>query len=160
MVSDARRHAKYIPLGAAYVVTRPYFSRVARIIEIDLDQVTFEYLAIGGRKEDWSVLDIFLSKPGFYVRGITCRKVSDRMVRPKGERLPHRYQLRRAVASFLNLSREQREKLEFFLANHAIRTEEGVPALPVHDKVPTDSLSPEGRQKEKPADTAKAANDE
>jgi hypothetical protein len=140
MPPERRKHPRYIPRKAAYVVAKPHFQRVGRIKEISMGSLSFEYLAQGGKAQAWDPVDIFLSEPFFYLPEIPCRVAYDIVV-DEDMQLPHGFALRRCGVQFIDLTLEHQSKLAYFLKHFAILCEDGVSPLPIHEQVPMHQIA-------------------
>ena len=120
MKDDERRgKERFRPKKRTFVVFKPQFHKLGKVLDISAGGLCFQYLAKEDQLGDAPAIeaDIFMSDNGYYLPDVSCKLVWDTEAKEKMT-LPVGFQNRRCGLRFLQLTREQQDKLEHFLQVH------------------------------------------
>ena len=120
-MKDAERREKerFRPKKRTFVVFKPQFLKLGKVLDISASGLCFQYLA----KEDQAgeapaiEADIFMSDNGYYLPDVSCKLVWDTEAKEKMT-FPIGFQSRHCGLQFLKLTKEQQNKLEHYLQVH------------------------------------------
>ena len=116
---ERREEERFRPKKRTFVVFKPEFLKLGKVLDISASGLCFQYLA----KEDQAgeapaiEADIFMSDNGYYLPDVSCKLVWDTEAKEKMT-FPIGFQSRRCGLRFLSLTKEQRNKLEHYLQVH------------------------------------------
>ena len=117
--AERREEERFRPKKRTFVVFKPQFLKLGKVLDISAGGLCFQYLA----KEDQAgnaqaiEADIFMSDNGYYLPDVSCKLVWDTEAKEKMT-FPIGFQNRRCGLRFLRLTKEQQDKLEHFLQVH------------------------------------------
>jgi len=117
--AERREEERFRPKKRTFVVFKPQFLKLGKVLDISAGGLCFQYLA----KEDQTVdapaieADIFMSDNGYYLPDVACKMVWDTEAKEKMT-FPIGFQNRRCGLQFLKLTKEQQNKLEHYLQVH------------------------------------------
>lgn len=118
---ERRERVRLMPVSTTFVVVRPEFARLGRLLDINIDGLCFQYMEreeIPAQKDlpEFEV-DMFINNNGFYVQGISCQRVYDEEMKNVGI-LTADIKIRRCGVRFVNLSQRLVEKIELYLKKY------------------------------------------
>jgi len=109
--SERRHNPRFRTNGDAIVVLKSHPATMGKLIDISMDGLSFRYIHSLERLDQTSLLDIFLSKGGFYLGRAEFTAVSNAKISDF---------VRRFSVQFRGLRRGQRSRLERFIEDHTI----------------------------------------
>jgi hypothetical protein len=74
---EQKKHKRFRVREDVLVIPKPYGSKLGQLINIGVDGLTFEYLAIGEPSSHPTALDIVMPGSGFALYNIPCKTVWD-----------------------------------------------------------------------------------
>lgn len=120
-MKDAERREKerFRPKKRTFVVFKPQFLKLGKVLDISTGGLCFQYLAKEDQVKDEPAIeaDIFMSDNGYYLPDVACKMVWDTEAKDKMT-FPIGFQNRLCGLRFLKLTKEQQNKLEHFLQVH------------------------------------------
>ena len=127
MNTERRKKVRLRPKDVTFVVLRPKFVKLGKLLNINRRGLCFQYMAESKGGGDQVVnavslkIDLFISNNGYYLPSLPCKLIyetgiKDRMIFPTG--LEHR----RCGLQFKKLMKKQIDELERYLKNHTIET--------------------------------------
>jgi PilZ domain len=120
-MKDAERREKerFRPKKRTFVVFKPQFLKLGKVLDISVDGLCFQYLAKEDQVGDAPAIeaDIFMSDNGYYLPDISCKLIWDTEAKEKMT-FPIGFQNRRCGLRFVQLNKEQQNKLEHYLQVH------------------------------------------
>ena len=118
-MSDERREKKrFRPKKMTFIALKPQFVKLGKVLDISEGGLCFQYLAKEDQAGDTAVqADIFMSDNGYYLPDVACKMVWDTETTEKMT-FPIGFQSRRCGLQFVKLTKDQRDKLEFYLEEH------------------------------------------
>ena len=117
-MKDAERREKkrFRPKKRTFVVFKPQFMKLGKVLDISAGGLCFQYLAKEDQAGDAPAIeaDIFISDNGYYLPDVSCKLVWDTEARGKVP-FPTGFQNRCCGLRFDTLTKEQEHKLDHFL---------------------------------------------
>jgi len=118
MNAERREQKRFRPKKMTFVAFKPQFVKLGKILDISEGGLCFQYLAKDDHSGDTAVqADIFMSDNGYYLPDVACKMVWDTEAEEKMT-FPIGFQNRRCGLQFVSLTKDQRDKLEFYLQEH------------------------------------------
>jgi hypothetical protein len=120
MKDDERREEeRFRPKKRTFVVFKPQFLKLGKVLDISVGGLCFQYLAKEDQIGDAPAIeaDIFMSDNGYYLPDVSCKLVWDTEAKEKMT-FPVGFQNRRCGLRFVTLTKEQQDKLDHFLQVH------------------------------------------
>jgi len=111
---ERRKFTRFLAQDDAFAALRGGFTKVGKIYDISLNGLAFRYLSEQRPQEEYTHVDIFLSNNGFHLAGAPCTIVYDEKESISNLNTVSPY---RCGVCFKPLTKEKRDKLEFFLNN-------------------------------------------
>ena len=118
---ERRKHERLQVKDGAYVMLKPFGSKVGELIDINMDGLTFNY--IGGEDlpttqyDTQYELDLVTTNRVFSLRDIPCKIISDFVT----TNFPHSLlRIRRCGVQFRKLNGYQISQLKNFIQNHTV----------------------------------------
>ncbi len=117
--TERREEERFRPKKRTFVVFKPQFLKLGKILDISAGGLCFQYLAKEDQAGDAPAIeaDIFMSDNGYYLPDVSCKLVWDTEAKEKMT-FPIGFQNRLCGLRFLKLTKEQQDKLEHFLQVH------------------------------------------
>jgi hypothetical protein len=112
---ERRKFTRYRTQDDAYAALRGNDTKVGKIYDISLNGLAFKCLAEKVCDNSFNRVEIFLSDNGFHLSDVPCAIVYDEK---ECKYDPHGIALFRCGLKFLELNKEQRIELEFFVNNY------------------------------------------
>jgi len=122
MVAERRKYVRFLAKPNAYAALGSSFTKIGKIRDISMGGVAFEYYSGAEDLNQYdSTVTIFITVNNFYLENIPCRMISDlpRCGSNKTSMLNANYMTKRCCLQFMTISEGQRQRLEYFLNNHA-----------------------------------------
>jgi hypothetical protein len=121
MMSEAERReaTRLKPQKLTFVALRPEFSKLGKIVDISQSGLCFQYMTKQSREkspDDFNI-DMFVSENGYYLPGISCQMVYDKGS-SEAMTFPNGLEYRRCGLRFVNLTKDQADRLDMYLENH------------------------------------------
>lgn len=116
---ERREGPRFAPKSLTYVVLGPHFGTLGKLIDIGHEGLTFHYVALRDVEEETTECYIFTHDKRFGLPNIPCRVVYDIK-----EETVFWFENRRCGVRFGNLTPEQRESLETFIADNTEAVED------------------------------------
>jgi len=115
-IDERREHTRLKPKDLTFVALRPDFTRLGKIVDISGGGLCFQYMAKEKQPPDGSAVhaDIFISSNGYYLPGVPCKMVYEKKME-QDITFPIGLEYRTCGLQFKGLSREQHEKLDYYL---------------------------------------------
>jgi len=110
MDSERREKPRYESHPQTFVVLRPHFTTVGKLIDISARGLAFNYIALDGEKEGATHLDVFRSDHDFSLSRVQCMIIYETK-----ENEAFYFESRRCGVQFGELTFEQAEQLEDYL---------------------------------------------
>ena len=118
MSAERREKKRFRPKKMTFIALKPQFVKLGKILDISEGGLCFQYLAKEDQTEEVAVqADIFMSDNGYYLPDVACKLVWDTETKEKMT-FPIGFQSRRCGLQFVKLTKDQRDKLEFYLQEH------------------------------------------
>jgi hypothetical protein len=117
---DRRKLKRHKIQNAAYVILKPFDAGVGRLIDINIEGLTLDYITIGKPKVQPEKLEIFVNNSPLRLYEIPCKTISDFVTFEAHDGSLSR---RRSGIQFGKLTSVQRAQLEYFIQNHTIDEE-------------------------------------
>ncbi len=117
--AERREEERFRPKKRTFVVFKPQFLKLGKVLDISAGGLCFQYLAKEDQLKDAPAIqaDIFMSDNGYYLPDVSCKMVWDTEAKEKMT-FPIGFQNRLCGLRFLKLTKEQQDKLEHFLQVH------------------------------------------
>ncbi len=117
--AERREEERFRPKKRTFVVFKPQFLKLGKVLDISAGGLCFQYLAKEDQLKDAPAIqaDIFMSDNGYYLPDVSCKQVWDTEAEEKMT-FPIGFQNRLCGLRFLKLTKEQQDKLEHFLQVH------------------------------------------
>ena len=117
--AERRKKERFRPKKRTFVVFKPQFLKLGKVLDISVDGLCFQYLGKEDQVGDAPAIeaDIFMSDNGYYLPDISCKLIWDTEAKEKMT-FPIGFQSRRCGLQFLKLTKEQQNKLEHYLQVH------------------------------------------
>ena len=121
MDTERRKYVRFLPQPNAYAALGASYTKIGKIRDISMGGVAFEYYS--GSEElnqHDSTVTIFITVNSFYLENIPCQIISDQPKSGSNKTpvLNANYRVKRCGLQFMNISEDQRQRLEFFLDHH------------------------------------------
>lgn len=110
MDSERREKPRYEANPQTFVVLRPHFTTVGKLIDISARGLAFNYIALDGEKEGATHLDVFRSDHDFSLSRVQCKIIYETK-----EKEAFYFESRRCGVQFGELTYEQAAQLEDYL---------------------------------------------
>lgn len=110
MDSERRRKPRYGPHGQTFVVLRPHFTTVGKLIDISARDLAFNYIALDGDEKGATHLDVFRNDHDFCLSRVQCKIIYEAK-----EKEAFYFESRRCGVQFGELTDEQAARLENYL---------------------------------------------
>jgi len=118
MNAERREQKRFRPKKMTFIAFKPRFVKLGKILDISEGGLCFQYLAKDDQIGDTAVqADIFMSDNGYYLPDVACKMVWDTEAKEKMT-FPIGFQNRLCGLQFVSLTKDQRDKLEFYLQEH------------------------------------------
>ena len=121
MDTERRKYVRFLSQPNAYAALGASYTKIGKIRDISMGGVAFEYY-IGSKELDQydSTVTIFITVNNFYLENISCQIISDqpKSGMNKAPVLNANYTVKRCGLQFMNISEEQRQRVEYFLNHH------------------------------------------
>ena len=106
-----------------FIVFKPQFVKLGKILDISVGGLCFQYLAKNDQLGDAPAIeaDIFMSDNGYYLPDLTCKLVWDTEIEEEVT-FPVGFQSRRCGLRFAGLTKDQKTKLERYIREHTAGT--------------------------------------
>jgi len=116
---ERRRKERLRPREITFVAVRPEFNRLGRLINISRSGLCFQYMEKEAGKDDSAFIeiDLFVSQNGFYLPGVPCRVIYNRVIE-ESVRSFRSLAYRRCGLHFDELHRDKADQLEIYLNFH------------------------------------------
>ena len=117
--ADRREKIRLKPQKLTFVALRPEFSKLGKIVDISKSGLCFQYMAkqnLDQSPQDFNI-DMFVSENGYYLPGISCKMVYD-TGSSEAMTFPNGLEYRRCGIRFVNLTKEQADRLDLYLEEH------------------------------------------
>ena len=117
--AERREEERFRPKKRTFVVFKPQFHKLGKVLDISARGLCCQYLAKEEQVKDEPAVeaDIFMSDNGYYLPDVACKLVWDTEAKEKMT-FPIGFQNRRCGLQFLNLTKEQQNKLDHYLQVH------------------------------------------
>ena len=117
--AERREEERFRPKKRTFVVFKPQFLKLGKVLDISAGGLCFQYLAKEDQLKDAPAIeaDIFMSDNGYYLPDVPCKLVWDTEAKEKMT-FPIGFQNRLCGLQFLKLTKEQQNKLEHYLQVH------------------------------------------
>ena len=117
--AERREEERFRPKKRTFVVFKPQFLKLGKVLDISASGLCFQYLAKEDQAGEAPIIeaDIFMSDNGYYLPDVACKLVWDTEAKEKMT-FPIGFQSRRCGLQFLKLTKEQQNKLEHYLQVH------------------------------------------
>ena len=120
MIVEQRRHHRYLAKDGLFVVFRPDFNMLGKIVDISKCGIGFEYINVDTPEFDKSLADIFKAGNNLYVSKIPCRVVySKNLSNDKGSM--DVLDTMRCGVEFMKITKEQMEELRVIFDEYVVR---------------------------------------
>jgi hypothetical protein len=110
MEGERREKPRHESHGQTFVVLRPNFVTVGKLVDISTKGLAFNYMALDGDEIGATHVDIFRSDHDFYLASVRCKIIYE-----KKENEALYFESRRCGVQFGELSHEQIVRLENYL---------------------------------------------
>ena len=120
MISEKRKHIRFLPKDDAYVALGTHFRKVGKLKDISIGGLAFSYIDnTEDCVQDSSIVAIFISAKGFYLPDLGCRLIYDSSANSNNDTQYFKtlFRINRCGLRFTALTEYQLDKLEFFM-NH------------------------------------------
>jgi hypothetical protein len=117
MNPERRKTVRFLPQAETYVVLRPDFTKLGKLIDISRGGLSFKYIGPKEESRGPTELDLFTGNNGFYLSRLPCKVVYDTSLLKKQTSTP-RLEPRRCALEFGEATEGQAAQLELYLANH------------------------------------------
>jgi len=117
MNTERRKTVRFLPQDETYVVLRPDFTKLGRLINISKGGLSFQYIAPKGHSQGSTQLDLFTSNDGFYLSRLPCKVIYDIRF-PENEESSKLFEHRRCGLEFGEATEVQATQLEVYLKKH------------------------------------------
>ena len=108
---------RFLPQDETYVVLRPDFTKLGRLINISKGGLSFQYIAPKKESEVSTDLDLFTGNNGFYLSRLPCKVIYDIRF-PENEESSKLFEHRRCGLEFGEATEVQATQLEVYLKKH------------------------------------------
>ena len=120
IIFERRSDERFPVKQGAYALMKTGASKLGQIKNISKGGLSFMYINGGEQMEESLLLDIFISGHGFFLKDISCSKISDIHVENKSPFSD--FKMRHLGVQFSEMNQDQRRRLENFIQNHTIST--------------------------------------
>lgn len=118
MSAERREKKRFRPKKMTFIAFKPQFVKLGKILDISEGGLCFQYLAKEEQAEEVVVqADIFMSDNGYYLPDLACKLVWDTETKEKMT-FPIGFQSRRCGLQFETLTKEQKQKLDYYIQEH------------------------------------------
>lgn len=118
MNAERREKERLRPQKMTFIAFKPQFVKLGKILDISEGGLCCQYLAKDNQDQDTAVqADIFMSENGYYLPDVACKMVWETEAEQKMT-FPIGFQTRRCGLQFVKLTKEQKNKLEYYLQKH------------------------------------------
>jgi c-di-GMP-binding flagellar brake protein YcgR len=117
MGPERRKTVRFLPQTETYVVLRPDFTKLGRLINISKGGLAFHYIAHQTEGQAPTHLDLFAGNDAFYLSRIPCRVIYD-IRYPENEKSLKLVEHMRCGLEFGEMTEVQATQLESYLKNH------------------------------------------
>lgn len=124
---EGRKHKRFRVVGDAFVLLRPSYYAVGRIIDISMGGLAFDCVVPEEETIHATTLEIFLPDGSFHLGNIPCQAIWD-MITYESPLTPTKK--KRCGVQFGQLTRTQEVQLEYFIDNHTTPKLESQPRTP------------------------------
>ncbi len=120
---DRREYPRLRPKDLTFVALRPDFTRLGKIVDISGGGLCFQFMAKGIQPPDGAIVqaDIFVSSNGYYLPSVPCKMVYEKKA-AQDVTFPIGHEHLACGLQFEGLSKEQLEKLDYYLNEHTAGT--------------------------------------
>ena len=108
---------RFLPQDETYVVLRPDFTKLGRLINISKGGLAFRYIAHQRQEQAPTHLDLFVFNDAFYLPRIPCRVIYDIRLSEK-QRSSASLERRRCGLELGEVTEVQASQLELYLKKH------------------------------------------
>ncbi|MGV7224758.1 MAG: PilZ domain-containing protein [Nitrospinales bacterium] len=118
---EKRKYVRFLPQPNAYAALGSSYTKIGKIRDISMGGLAFEYYCGSEDLDQYdSTVTVFITVNSFYLENIPCRMISDqpKSNSNKASVLSANYMVKQCGLQFMNISEDQRQRLEYFLNNH------------------------------------------
>ena len=121
MDTERRKYVRFLVQPNAYAALGASYTKIGKICDVSMGGVAFEYYS--GKEvlnQHDSTVTIFITVNNFYLENIPCQMISDqpKSSSNKASMLNSNYVVKRCCLQFVNISEDQRQRLDYFLNHH------------------------------------------
>jgi hypothetical protein len=117
MNPERRKTVRFLPQAETYVVLRPDFTKLGRLLDISRGGLSFQYISSEAESRGPTQLDLFTGNNGFYLPTLRCKVIYD-IPLSEQETSATPLERRRCGLEFGETTEAQAAQLNLYLANH------------------------------------------
>jgi hypothetical protein len=123
---EGRKHKRFQVVGDAFVLLRPSYYAVGRIIDISMGGLTFDYMVAKEEPIHATALEIFLPDGSFHSGNIPCQAIWDMITYESPLTSTKK---KRCGVQFGQMTDAEEAQLEYFIDNHTTAMLESQPHI-------------------------------